>query len=298
MDISIIMPVYNAERFIREAIDGVLNQQFSGSYELLIADDQSSDTTPSILAQYATDHPDTIKVFNNVKNLGCSSNSISLAKRATGKYLAFCDSDDVWLDAHKLQKQFEFLENNKDYAMVCTNANLVDENSRTIHETQKSSGDADIEIDSLIRKNGDVFNSSIMMRADFYRTMLDDCSWFEAHDCFFDSIWSWYAAKNSKLRYMDAPMIAFRSLADSDSRSTNKEKARRLTRRYYMMKLAFVLQQHFETDQAMDIMMSEYDYFEDQNYKTGLDDGANQVRASKAYKLGNTIINPLRKIKK
>ena len=106
MDISIIMPVYNGERFLREAIESVLNQQFDGTFELLISDDQSTDGTAAILAGYVAAQPDVIKVFYNLNNLGCSSNSISIAKQAKGKYFAFCDADDIWIDPLKLQKQF------------------------------------------------------------------------------------------------------------------------------------------------------------------------------------------------
>ncbi len=290
MDVSIIMPVYNAERFVREAIEGVLQQSFSGSYELLVADDQSKDSTSSILAEFATQYGDKIKVKNNLQNLGCSANSISIAKQAKGKYFAFCDADDIWIDPYKLQKQFDFLEQNGDYDMICADAKIVDEYGTYMSDkASMQKNDKDIDIYTLIRQHGDVYNSSIMMRADFYKKMLDDCSWFEKQNCFFDTIWSWYAAKNSRLRYMDEPMIAFRSLTNSDSRSSDPIKSKQLEKKYYMMKLAFVISQHFDMDRSMDILLSEYDYFTEQNYRIGLDEGANKVRESKSYKIGRFV---------
>lgn len=290
MDISIIMPVYNGERFLREAIESVLNQQFDGTFELLISDDQSTDGTAAILAGYVAAQPDVIKVFYNLNNLGCSSNSISIAKQAKGKYFAFCDADDIWIDPLKLQKQFDFLEEKGDYDMVCADAKIVDEYGTYMSDkASMPKNDKDIDIYTLIRQHGDVYNSSIMMRADFYKKMLDDCSWFEKQNCFFDTIWSWYAAKNSRLRYMDEPMIAFRSLTDSDSRSSDPIKSKQLEKKYYMMKLAFVISQHFDMDRSMDILLSEYDYFTEQNYRIGLDDGANKVRESKSYKIGRFV---------
>lgn len=294
MEVSIIMPVYNAERFIREAIEGVLNQHFDGTFELLIADDQSTDGTATILAEYATAHPDVVKVFNNPQNLGCSANSISLAKYAKGKYLAFCDADDIWIDSLKLQKQFDFLEQHASYDMVCTDAKIVDEIGTIVRDGSAGESDVDIDFMSLICKPTDVFNSSVMMRTDFYRTMLKDCAWFEEHDCFFDSVWAWYATKNSQLRFMADPMIAFRSLRDSDSRSTDMQKAKQLERRYYMMKQAFVLTQSIETDKAVEIMLSEYDYHTELSYKTGIEEGAKQVRKSKAYRFGHAILKPFK----
>lgn len=295
MDISIIMPVYNAERFVREAIEGVLTQHFTGTFELLIADDQSADGTAAILTEYATTYPDTVKVFNNLQNLGCSANSISLARRAKGKYLAFCDADDIWIDPMKLQKQFDFLEQEPSYDMVCTNANRIDEAGNVISKAICASGDLDVEINKLIRQHTDVYNSSVMMRADFYRTMLKDCAWFEHHECFFDTIWAWYATKNSHLRYMDDPMIAFRELQVSDSHTNDEQKAKRIEKRYYMMKMAFVLSQDFSEEERMSILLDEYDYIMDEAYKAGMYAGELKVRSSKAYHIGKKILTLFKK---
>lgn len=124
IDVSVIMPAYNADKFIRESIDGILNQNFRGSYEILIADDVSSDNTASIISQYQVQYPQLIRAFFNECNLGCSDNSINLCRCAKGKYLAFCDADDVWIDCDKMQKQYDFLESHLDYGMVYSFANV------------------------------------------------------------------------------------------------------------------------------------------------------------------------------
>ena len=120
MDISVIMPAYNAADYIGEALDSVLNQNFCGNYEVLVADDCSADNTVEIISQYVSLFPEKVKIVLNEKNLGCSSNSNQLSSMAKGKYLAFCDSDDWWTSPFKLQKQFDYLESHSDIGMVCS----------------------------------------------------------------------------------------------------------------------------------------------------------------------------------
>lgn len=109
MDVSVIMPAYNAEQYIAMALDSILSQKFNGSYEVLVADDKSSDSTKDIIESYQIRYPLIIKPVFRGKNLGVSKNYFQLTELASGKYLAFCDSDDLWIDENKLQKQVDFL---------------------------------------------------------------------------------------------------------------------------------------------------------------------------------------------
>jgi glycosyltransferase involved in cell wall biosynthesis len=104
--ISIVMPVYNGEQFMRETIDSVLNQTYQ-HFEFIIINDGSTDHTQQILESY---HDTRIKPTLLKKNAGVSNArnvGINLAK---GEYIAFCDSDDVY-DTNRLKAQFEFLQN-------------------------------------------------------------------------------------------------------------------------------------------------------------------------------------------
>ncbi|MCH5174396.1 MAG: glycosyltransferase family 2 protein [Prevotellaceae bacterium] len=106
--VSVIMPSYNTGRMICESIDSVLSQTYQ-DLELLISDDHSSDDeTISILKAYAQ-KDERVKVFFLDANKGAGvarNNSIS---HATGRYIAFCDSDDRWLP-EKLEKQLAFMK--------------------------------------------------------------------------------------------------------------------------------------------------------------------------------------------
>ncbi len=92
---SIMMPAYNAENYIQLALESILSQTYK-DYEVIVLDDGSSDKTLSIANNYANkDHR--IKVYQNQENMGnCYTRRLALEKM-TGKYVAFLDSDDIWL---------------------------------------------------------------------------------------------------------------------------------------------------------------------------------------------------------
>lgn len=107
--VSIIMPSYNAERFISDSIYGILSQSFQ-YWELLISDDCSTDKTIEIVEKFAN-QDNRIKLLKASKNGGAAVARNSAIAIAKGRFLAFCDSDDVW-DSKKLEVQIEFMLNN------------------------------------------------------------------------------------------------------------------------------------------------------------------------------------------
>ena len=123
MGVNIVMITYNHEKFIREAIEGVLMQKTNFEYELIIANDCSIDKTDNIINEFINAHPkgNRIRYYNHKKNLGMMPNFIFAIQQCKDKYIAICDGDDYWTDPYKLQKQVDFLESNPDYGLVHTN---------------------------------------------------------------------------------------------------------------------------------------------------------------------------------
>lgn len=112
--VSIIMPAYNASRHIKESIDSVLAQTYS-NWELLIVDDCSTDETAHIIASYSDKR---IHYKRNTTNLGAAKTRNEAIRMATGRYIAFLDSDDMWLP-NKLELQVHFMQENN-YAITYT----------------------------------------------------------------------------------------------------------------------------------------------------------------------------------
>jgi glycosyltransferase involved in cell wall biosynthesis len=129
MKVSICMITYNHEKYIHQAIEGILAQRCTFDWELIISDDLSCDQTRNICLEYQKQNPDKIKLLLPDKNLGIIPNFITTLKTCSADYVAICEGDDYWTDSLKLQKQVDFLENNPDYAICFTQAKVYNEYS-------------------------------------------------------------------------------------------------------------------------------------------------------------------------
>lgn len=124
--VSIITPTYNCGRFIAETIISVQAQTYT-DWEMLIVDDCSTDDTEAIVASFCDDR---IRYIRNEKNSGAAVSRNRALREAKGRWIAFLDSDDLWLP-EKLEKQVEFMKKNH-CGFSYTNYIEIDENSKEI----------------------------------------------------------------------------------------------------------------------------------------------------------------------
>lgn len=117
---------YNQEAYIKQALDSILMQKANFPFEIIVSDDASTDTTQEILKLYQQKYPEIIKVILHEKNLGGRKNLLSTLSLCTGKYVAFLDGDDYWIDEYKLQKQVDFLEASPEFNICFHNANVTE----------------------------------------------------------------------------------------------------------------------------------------------------------------------------
>lgn len=95
--VSVIIPVYNAENSIIPCLDSVKNQNYNGSFEILIINDGSTDNSKTLIEKYIQDNPSlNIRLFNQI-NKGVSSARNVVLKQAKGEFIALLDADDIWL---------------------------------------------------------------------------------------------------------------------------------------------------------------------------------------------------------
>lgn len=134
MKVSVIMITYGHEKYISEAINGVLNQIIDFNVELIIANDNSPDKTDQIVNQFILQSQSKISIryVKREKNIGMISNFIDALSKATGDYIALCDGDDYWTDTKKLQKQVDFLDKNSDYNFSLGRVDMLIEESGKI----------------------------------------------------------------------------------------------------------------------------------------------------------------------
>lgn len=121
--VSIVVPVYNAEKFIKDTIKTVQDQTYK-NWELILVNDCSTDNSIDIINDYIKEDK-RIKLINLENNSGAAIARNTGIENATGKYVAFLDSDDLW-DKEKLEKQIEFMRKNE-YKFTFTGYEFADE---------------------------------------------------------------------------------------------------------------------------------------------------------------------------
>lgn len=124
--VSIIVPVFNAERFISDTINSVLNQSYN-NWELILVNDCSSDESKNIILSYAKNDK-RIKLINNNTNSKAAISRNNGIKNAKGRFICFLDADDLW-DQEKLKKQIDFMNKEK-CAFSFTGYEFANENGK------------------------------------------------------------------------------------------------------------------------------------------------------------------------
>lgn len=118
--VSICCTAFNHEKFIRDAIEGLLMQQTNFNFEIIVHDDASTDGTAEIIREYEKKFPKLfVTIFQNENQYskGIKPWKNFVFPKAKGKYIAICEGDDYWSDPLKLQKQVDFLDSNTEYSL-------------------------------------------------------------------------------------------------------------------------------------------------------------------------------------
>lgn len=120
--------VYNQKDFIAQCIDGMLNQVCDFPYNIVIADDGSTDGTQDILREYQSRYPEKIKLVLNEQNGGIAANWVSGCKEFEGgEFVSFCDGDDYWSNPKKLQLQVDYLRAHPECVAVSSDYDNMNE---------------------------------------------------------------------------------------------------------------------------------------------------------------------------
>jgi glycosyltransferase involved in cell wall biosynthesis len=156
--ISVIMPVYNVERYVAESIGSILNQSFR-DFELIIIDDGSTDSTGSIIRSF---HDNRIRIISNQTNKGnyrCRNLGLKLAK---GKYVCVMDGDDIALQ-ERLKTQYKFMEEHSKYAIVGSDIEFFSEIGTSVFSRLRNKE----RIKVFLLKDNCSTHPSIMIRRSF-----------------------------------------------------------------------------------------------------------------------------------
>lgn len=217
MKVSVSLITYNHAAFIAQAIESVLMQQTSFDFELLIGEDDSRDGTRQIVLDYRKRFPDRIRLLlNDRKNVVYVNgkptglwNFANNIRHSRGEYIALLEGDDYWISPHKLQKQVEFLENNRDCALCFHNVRILDETDPARQELHYPRPGPDrYDLEDLLRGNF-MHTCSVMYRS---RLFDDFPSWY-----FKCPLGDWplhvLNAQHGRIGYLDEVMGVYRKHA-------------------------------------------------------------------------------------
>ncbi len=162
--VSVVIPTYNRGRYISSTIDSVLRQTFN-DLEVIVVDDGSTDDTRDQLEKYNS----RIKVIHQKNSERAFSRNTGVAN-STGKYIAFLDSDDLWLE-DKLEKQVEILDESPDTVLVFGQSQRINaENERIETAKRQTKGESGNVFEKLLLRNFIVSATPLLRREGFETT--------------------------------------------------------------------------------------------------------------------------------
>ncbi|EKN62793.1 glycosyltransferase [Schinkia azotoformans] len=182
--LSVLLVTYNHEKYIKEAMDSILLQQLDYDYEIVVADDCSTDDTLNIIKEYKKQYPDKIRILDGEKNLGITKNYKRGFNACKGEYIAVLEGDDYWTSPQKLNKQVNVLDNNKNCVLAFNRFTVMDVGTKRYNIQPWPSQEPFqlVTVTDLVRDNFIGNFSTCVYRADIIRKLDDSLFEFTVYD--------------------------------------------------------------------------------------------------------------------
>jgi glycosyltransferase involved in cell wall biosynthesis len=220
--VSILVLTYNQKFTILQALESTIQQQTNFEYEILIGDDCSTDGTTEICANFKETYTyKNITVITAAENAGVIKNFTKLTLAASGKYMTLLAGDDYWIDDHKLQKQYDFLEANSDCGLVHTNYNIFYESENLVKTNDLKRMEGDL-FDVLIIAN-QIGSLTAMFKKDLSIRAIESGIYNNGFLMEDYPLWL-YIALYSRIGYIDEVTAVWRMLNESISNSKSTVK--------------------------------------------------------------------------
>ena len=214
-EISVIMSVYNGEKYLAEAIDSIIGQTFK-SWELIIVNDCSLDSTGEILERYAL-QDERIRVLSNEVNLKLPTSLNKAIENSRGRYIARMDADDISLP-ERLEKQYSFMENNKDVDLSsCRFMNLKGEAYYSGGCGGRCDSDA---LNALLLVTNPILHPGVIAKAEVMKELNYDTSLTCSEDL---ELWTRMVSKGKKIQILPRCLLLYR-LHDKQITQTTLER--------------------------------------------------------------------------
>jgi len=217
--VSVIIPIYNAELYLRETLESVCNQTYK-SLEILLINHHSTKKDISIISSFE-DTDNRIKVINLDMNKGGPAYPRNIGiENSTGRYLSFLDADDVW-SVDKIEKQIKFMNENN-IRFTSSDCSLIDTDSKLLKLSKKS-----LIFNKFISKkttcdlikNNFVITSSVLIHKDLILKFNEDKNIIAVED--FDMWLKIFSKHESEYKYQDKQLLKYRVIEGSASNRSN-----------------------------------------------------------------------------
>jgi len=215
--ISVIMPAYNAEKYIKEAIDSILSQTYS-SFELIIADDGSTDDTKKIIESF---NDSRIVISHNIKNKGKTDTVNRLLKLVKGEYITIHDADDT-SHIDRLKLLLKFFKKDKELGMVGSWAEIVSEDGKQLINLDKRP-EHDSDIKKQIVHSSTFCGATVMIKREVYEKIGGYREYFEDLG-YQDYDWTYLISDNFKVYNIQKPLYKYRQVPQSRSKRVNPKR--------------------------------------------------------------------------
>jgi glycosyltransferase involved in cell wall biosynthesis len=203
--VSVFVLTHDHVGWIGQALESALAQEAPFEFELLVADDCSTDGTREIVRDYADRHPDAIRTFLPDRNLGVAGIWLQAARQCRGEYIAILEGDDYWTSAAKLARQVALLDARPGWSSCFHRATLFHEDGRPSRPATPAFDREVFELDDLIRACFIPF-LTVMFRRDVLASVPE---WVFSYR-WFDWLFHLFCARRGPIGFLDEDMAAYR----------------------------------------------------------------------------------------
>lgn len=224
-DIDVVVLSYNHEAYIEQNIVSILSQKTRCQFNLLIADDCSTDGTREVIQKWV-EKDSRVFLIPSERNLGSVENARNAIGICRSDYLAFCEGDDFWLDEEKLQTQLDFLKMNPSFGMVHGDVSYFHQGKKSLGgSVNQSKGvrfpSGKIFNEYLVNDKLFIFTASVMIKRELF-IQCADYDLFDRKKWMAQDLPTWLElSKQTEIAYMDRIFAAYRLADESASRSKN-----------------------------------------------------------------------------
>lgn len=244
-EVTVCVITYNHEKYISQCLESIISQECNFSYEVVIRDDCSTDSTKKIIESFRKKHPNIIRLIDSDKNIGANKNLLKVFEKSRGRYIALCEGDDYWINSKKLQIQIDAMRAHAG-ATFCSHACRIHDREglgevayiKGVNSLAETTCDDILNVSGQFSPTGSYF---------FTREAISTLPEWFADAPVGDFFIEMYGVVAGRGLHLNQPMSAYRTFSENSwSTQNNEQNAQQLVN--FSMKMSTYLRQMSETE--------------------------------------------------